>query len=390
MRSSVPLLLLLAPPAASRYSPTWESLDSRPLPSWWADAKVGIFIHWSLFSVPSFHGEWFVYDWLTAKDADVVAFMAKTEKPGFSYANFAARFTGELFNATDWVALFKASGARYVVPTTKHHDAFAMWPSPFSPNFNSVDVGPQLDVVGALANATRAAGLRFGAYHSLFEFYNPLYLRDRANNWETNAFVTTKTGPELYDLVARYEPEIIWSDGDWEPPGNSSYWNSTGFLAWLFNDSPVRDTVVVNDRWGENSLCAHGSFFTCADRYLPGQLVGHPWENALSLDTQSWGLCVAAAARAAPRRLTRPHPRAPALPPQQPAQRALERLPDVRAADRHRGANGCAGRQRARERGARRRWHHRPDFCGPLDGAGRVAGRQRRRHLRDHALARPK
>jgi alpha-L-fucosidase len=51
----------------------------------------------------------------------------------------------------------------------------------------------------------------------------------------------------------------------------------------------VRDTVVFNDRWGENSLCQHGSFFTCADRYLPGKLVGHPWENALSLDTQSWG-----------------------------------------------------------------------------------------------------
>lgn len=55
------------------------------------------------------------------------------------------------------------------------------------------------------------------------------------------------------------------------------------------NDSPVAATVVFNDRWGENSLCKHGSFYTCADRYLPGALVGHPWENALSLDTQSWG-----------------------------------------------------------------------------------------------------
>ncbi len=60
-------------------------------------------------------------------------------------------------------------------------------------------------------------------------------------------------------------------------------------MAWLVNDSPVAATVVFNDRWGENSLCKHGSFYTCADRYLPGALVGHPWENALSLDTQSWG-----------------------------------------------------------------------------------------------------
>ena len=166
------MLFRVVSPTASRYAPTWDSLDTRPLPQWWADAKVGIFIHWSLFSVPSFHGEWFVYDWLSAKDPDVVSFVEKTQNPTFSYANYASRFTGELFNASDWVALFKASGARYVVPTTKHHDAFCMWPSPFSPNFNSVDVGPKLDVIGSLANATRAAGLKFGAYHSLFEFYS--------------------------------------------------------------------------------------------------------------------------------------------------------------------------------------------------------------------------
>ena len=195
------LLLAAASSESRRYEPTWASLDTRPLPQWWADAKIGIFVHFSLFSVPSFHGEWFIYDWLTARDPDVVAFMQATEKPGFAYANYASRFTAELFNATEWLELFKASGARYVVPTLKHHDAFAMWPSPYSPNFNAQDVGPKQDIIGALANATRAAGLKFGAYHSLFEFYNPLYLRDKANNWTTDAFVATKTGPELYDLV---------------------------------------------------------------------------------------------------------------------------------------------------------------------------------------------
>ena len=55
------------------------------------------------------------------------------------------------------------------------------------------------------------------------------------------------------------------------------------------NDSPVKDTVVFNDRWGGASLCHHGSFYTCADRFLPSSLVGHKWENAFTLDTQSWG-----------------------------------------------------------------------------------------------------
>ena len=49
----------------------------------------------------------------------------------------------------------------------------------------------------------------------------------------------SKTMPELYDLVERYKPELIWSDGEWEA-NSVTYWNSTGFLAWLYNDSPVK------------------------------------------------------------------------------------------------------------------------------------------------------
>jgi len=73
---------------------------------------------------------------------------------------------------------------------------------------------------------------------------------------------------KIYLKVNKYKPSIVWSDGYWEPP--SEYWNSTDFLSWLYNDSPVKDEVVVNDRWGNNEICAHGDFFTCSDRYSPG------------------------------------------------------------------------------------------------------------------------
>ena len=91
----------------------------------------------------------------------------------------------------------------------------------------------------------------------------------------------------MQELVERYRPEVIWSDGEWEAP--YQYWNSTEFLAWLFNESPVRKSVVTNDRWGMETLCKHGSFYTCTDRCNPGELQPFKWENAMTIDLFSWG-----------------------------------------------------------------------------------------------------
>ncbi len=88
-------------------------------------------------------------------------------------------------------------------------------------------------------------------------------------------------------LIENFKPDILWSDGD---SGPDYYWNSTEFIAWLYNESPVRDTVVTNDRWGSNGvMCHHGDFYTCDDRYNPGKLQNHKWENCLTIDSQSWG-----------------------------------------------------------------------------------------------------
>ena len=93
--------------------------------------------------------------------------------------------------------------------------------------------------------------------------------------------------PELFQLVEKYKPEVIWSDG--ATGGDSDYWRAKEFLAWLATNSSVKDTVVWNDRWGRDAGCKHGSFLTCQDRYLPNQTVLHKWENCLTLDKTSWG-----------------------------------------------------------------------------------------------------
>ncbi len=125
-------LLLSSALSSARYLPTWDSLDSRPNPSWYDEAKVGIFIHQGVFSVPSFHGEWFWSDLVSAKLPDVVQFVEATEAPGFHYPDYAPRLSYEFFNATEWLELFVASGAKYIVPTTKHHEGFTMSVAPQS------------------------------------------------------------------------------------------------------------------------------------------------------------------------------------------------------------------------------------------------------------------
>ncbi|KAF2355646.1 Glycoside hydrolase family 29 [Trinorchestia longiramus] len=274
--------------AQAPYDETWESLDSRPLPAWYDEAKIGIFIHWGVFSVPSFGSEWFWSAW-AGGNTRYVDFMNENYRPDFTYQDFGPMFTTEFFNAEDWASIFNAAGANYVVLTSKHHEGFTNWPSKVSWNWNSMDLGPKRDLVGELATAIREnqPHIHFGLYHSLYEWFNPLYLDDKANGFQTNKFVETKTMPELIELVNDYEPEVIWSDGDWE--AQDWYWNSTVFLAWLFNESPVKDTVVVNDRWGSEIPCHHGSYYTCSDRYNPGTLQPHKWENAMTLDKSSWG-----------------------------------------------------------------------------------------------------
>lgn len=154
-------------------------------------------------------------------------------------------------------------------------------------NWNSKDVGPHRDLVGELGTAIRKRDIRYGLYHSLLEWFHPLYLRDKENGFKTQSFVHAKTMPELYDLVNRYKPDLIWSDGEWECP--DTYWNSTGFLAWLYNDSPVKDEVVVNDRWGQNCSCHHGGYYNCKDKFQPETLPHHKWEMCTSIDQRSWG-----------------------------------------------------------------------------------------------------
>ncbi|XP_059468911.1 alpha-L-fucosidase isoform X2 [Neocloeon triangulifer] len=274
--------------STAKYEPNWGSIDARPLPGWYDQAKVGIFVHWGVFAVPSFGSEWFWKNWIDSNQTKYKNFMEANYRPGFAYQDFGRDFTAEFFNPDEWAEIFSAAGAKYVVLTSKHHDGFALWPSKYAFGWNAKDVGPHRDLIGDLASAVRQyPEMKFGLYHSLYEWFNPLWLEDKKNDFQTNNFVHGKIIPEMHELIENYAPEVLWSDGEWEAP--DWYWNSTAFLSWLYNESPVRDTVVTNDRWGHETLCTHGGFYTCQDRYNPGVLQPHKWENAMTIDKHSWG-----------------------------------------------------------------------------------------------------
>lgn len=251
----------------TRYEPNWSSINRRPAPRWFDEAKFGIFIHWGVYSVPAWapvkrigrgpefspYAEWY---WKKLENSRGVTwdFHAKTYGADFKYQDFAPSFKAEMFQPDAWADLFARSGARYVVLTSKHHDCFCLWPSAQSWNWNSADVGAHRDLVGDLTRAVRARNLKMGLYYSLYEWYHPLYLTD------PRRYVDEHTLPQLKDLVGRYQPALIFTDGEWDHP--SSLWRSEEFLAWLYNEAPNRDEVIVNDRWGKETRSRHGGYYT--------------------------------------------------------------------------------------------------------------------------------
>ena len=280
------LFTLVGKTNAQNYQPNWESLNTRKIPSWFHQDKFGIFIHWGVYSVPAYapvmpnsgysYSEWYRYR-LHEKQKDFMVFHNKNYGSSFAYEQFEPMFKAEMFDPNQWADVFKKSGARYVVLTSKHHDGYTLWNSAeadrdWNRPWNAVTGTPKRDLLGDLSTSVRGAGLKMGYYYSLYEWFNPLWLHNRKK------YVTEHMIPQFKDLVTKYKPSVIFSDGEWDIADTA--WQSPALLAWLFNESPVKNDVVVNDRWGNNTREKNNGAMYTTSEYGSGMDASIIWEES--------------------------------------------------------------------------------------------------------------
>ena len=276
--------LLVAMAVQAQVLPTWESINQRGYPEWFSDAKLGIFVHWGVYSVPAFaskegYAEWYYRGLMTNDDRK--AFQEQVYGKDFHYEDFVPMWKAELWNPDEWAELFKKSGAKYVLLVSKHHDGYCLWPSQYAPGWNSVETGPHCDICGELTEAVRKKGLKMGFYYSLPEWKSDIHRWYIDPDDSIAEYVDTHMIPQLKELVSRYKPTVLFTDGEWR--NSAEQWHATELISWYYNT--VGDEAIVNDRWGEGQQ--HG--FRTPEYSAGITLIDRPWAECRGLG-RSFGL----------------------------------------------------------------------------------------------------
>lgn len=244
----------------------------RALPQWAQNASLGIFVHWGAYSVPAWaeptgalgavpDDEWFAHnayaEWYANTiriDGSPAARHHAREYGGAPYADFLDAWRAEAYDPTEWARLFRAVGADYVVPTTKHHDGIALWDAPGAGELSTVARGPRRDLIAPLAEAVRAEGIRFGVYYSGGLDWAVTDLPPHRSSDDVSRLRPTDAAYNEYafrhvaDLIDRYLPDVVWNDIDWPDAGKLPGPHSIDSL--LAHYRRVVPDGIVNDRWG--------------------------------------------------------------------------------------------------------------------------------------------
>ena len=254
------------------YQPTWDSVATHPLPAWYDDAKLGVFLHWGLYSVPGWapqvpdiqellkekgpaemlrdnpYAEWYLNS-SRIEGSPTWQHQRDTYGPDATYDDFVPVFDDGTAGADmDAIAeVCRDAGAGYVVLTTKHHEGFCMWPSAIE-HPRKGRYRARRDLVGDLTRAVRGAGMRMGLYYSGgYDWpYNDALMTNPADSFlavpHTPDYVEYATS-HVRELISKYEPSVLWNDICWPAGGDLP-----ALFAEYYNAVP---DGVINDRWIE-------------------------------------------------------------------------------------------------------------------------------------------
>ncbi|MFZ9986136.1 MAG: alpha-L-fucosidase [Candidatus Nanopelagicales bacterium] len=287
------------------YEPTWESVSTHPLPDWYDDAKLGIFLHWGIYSVPGWapqvgdiqellrtegpegmlrdnpYAEWY-RNTMQIEGSPTQVHHAQTYGADFPYDGFIPMFN-EGANTADLGAiadLARDAGAGYVVLTTKHHEGFTLWPASI-PNPHKGYYHAERDLVGDMCAAVRDRGMRMGLYYSGgYDWpFNDAVLRKAADSMlavpatpEYQAYATA----HVTEIIDRYRPDVLWNDVAWPPGGDLA-----ALFAHYYNSVP---DGVINDRWIQPS--GRRNVVTDSLTRAAGDLIQLLWKHIPEKDKQ--------------------------------------------------------------------------------------------------------
>jgi alpha-L-fucosidase len=299
------------------YKDSWESLKDYPVPSWYRNAKFGIFIHWGVYSVPAFGSEWYprnMYIKGTAEFEHHVRVWG--EQRTFGYKDFIPLFKAEKFDAKKWMQLFKEAGARYVMPVAEHHDGFQMYDSAIS-EWNAARMGPKVDVLGKLKEAADEAGIVFcvsnhraenyffygggrefdsGIRDIAYEEPYGFACRDFATQAsldltnDINSIPASREHLEEWlarncELVDKYRPGIVWFDWWIQNVSFKPYLKK--FAAYYYNRAKEWGLeVAINYKF--DAFMYSSAVFDIERGQLSG-IRSRLWQNDTAIAKNSWG-----------------------------------------------------------------------------------------------------
>ncbi len=238
---------------------------------WFEDARLGIFIHWGIYSVEGTSESWAFHNGRISHE---------------DYMKQIEEFTASEWNPAEWVALISQSGARYAVITSKHHDGVALWDTRMNDLSIPQQSPAQRDVLTPFVDELRKAGLKAGVYYSLIDWTYPDYpgfLRDSSKydreqepeRWER--FLKFYQG-QMDELLHLVNPDLWWFDGDWEHPGEA--WQAEKLRNTILEHNP---NAIINGR-----LAGFGDYETPEQNFPVSRPEHDYWELCMTTNN-SWG-----------------------------------------------------------------------------------------------------